>query len=244
MGHVTPLAVKLLLLYTGAMHRVSTICPAAPLLPMRDREPPVSLLLYHLFKWSVVAPVLRFYFRGQVYGMENVPKRGPLVIVANHASDFDPPLLSSAVRRPVSYMAKEELFQIPVFSRAIQLYGAYPVKRGSPDRSAIRAALHQLENGWAVGIFLSGTRTTDGRIPEAKLGAALIAAKTQAPMLPVSLWGTHRILSKGTRFPRAVPLTIRIGRSLPPPASSRREDLEERTNQCVAAIHALHELGR
>lgn len=211
---------------------------------MRTREPTASLMLYHLFKWSVVAPVLKFYLQGRVYGMEHVPQKGPLVIVANHASDFDPPLLSCSVRRPVSYMAKEELFKVPILSQAITLYGAYPVKRGSPDRSAIRAALGQLENGWAVGIFLSGTRTPDGRISEAKLGAAMIAAKAQVPILPVSLWGTHRILPKGVKWPRSVPITIRIGQLLPPPDSSQRDALEERTAQCVAQIHALHDLGR
>jgi len=207
----------------------------------RDREPWISLFLYHLFKWSVVAPMLRFYFRGRVYGMENVPKTGPLLIVANHASDFDPPLLSSSVRRPVSYMAKEELFRVPGLSQAIRWYGAYPVKRGSADRSAIRAAIAQLEAGWAVGIFLSGTRTPDGRIPEAKLGAAMIAAKTQTPLLPVSLGGTHRILPKGTKFPRPVPITIRIGQVISPPTSGNRADLEAVTQQCVDAIHALHD---
>lgn len=210
----------------------------------RDREPLVSLWLYYLFKWSVVAPVLRLYFRGRVYGAENVPRQGRVVVVANHASDFDPPLLSSSVRRPVSYMAKEELFRIPVFSQAIQAYGAYPVKRGSPDRSAIRAALKQLEAGWAVGIFLSGTRTPDGRIHEAKLGAAMIAARERSPLLPVSLWGTQEIMPKGSRFPRPVPITIRIGSVIPPPASTDRADLEATTRQCVEAIHQLHDLGR
>jgi 1-acyl-sn-glycerol-3-phosphate acyltransferase len=211
---------------------------------MRDREPLVSLFLYHLFKWSVVAPMLRFYFRGQVYGMENVPRHGPVVIVANHASDFDPPLLSCSVRRPVSYMSKEELFKVPIFGRAIALYGAYPVKRGSADRSALRAAMHQIDQGWAVGIFLSGTRTPDGRIPEAKLGAAMIAAKKQVPLLPVSLWGTHRIMPKGSRLPRFVPVTVRIGQLIPPPESTERQVLEETTDACVAAIHALHDRGR
>lgn len=211
---------------------------------MRDREPLVSLLLYHLFKWSVVAPMLRFYFQGRVYGMENVPKHGPVVIVANHASDFDPPLLSCSVRRPVSYMSKEELFKIPIFGRAIALYGAYPVKRGAADRSALRAAMHQIDQGWAVGIFLSGTRTPDGRIPEAKLGAAMIAAKKQVPLLPVSLWGTHRIMPKGSRLPRFVPVTVRIGQLISPPESTERQVLEETTDACVAAIHALHDRGR
>jgi 1-acyl-sn-glycerol-3-phosphate acyltransferase len=211
---------------------------------VKSREPQISLLLYHLFKWSIVSPMLHGYFRGRIYGAENVPRRDPLIIVSNHASDFDPPILSACVRRPVSYMAKEELFQIPVLSRAIQLYGAYPVKRGSPDRSAIRAALAQLENGWAVGIFLEGTRTIDSRITNPKLGAAMIAAKTQVPLLPVSLWGTQAIVSKGKLLPRPVPLTVRIGQVIEPPRSSDRATLEAVTRQCVDAIHQLHDLGR
>lgn len=210
----------------------------------RDREPPVNLLWYHLFKWSIVSPMLGLYFRGQVYGASQVPRTGPLIVVANHASDFDPPLLSAAVRRPVSYMAKEELFNVPVLSQAIRLYGAYPVKRGSADRSAIREALKQLDQGWAVGIFLQGTRTSDGRIPVPKIGAALIAAKAQAPLLPVSLWGTQHIFKKGSALPRPVPLTIRIGTPIAPPPSSDRAGLEAITATCAAEIHRLHDLGR
>ncbi|MGG6295438.1 lysophospholipid acyltransferase family protein [Leptolyngbya sp. AN02str] len=211
---------------------------------IREREPAVSLALYHLFKWSVVAPALHVYFRGRVYGTENVPQRGKVLIVANHASDFDPPLLSSSVRRPVSYMAKEELFRVPGLGPAIRLYGAYPVKRGSADRSAIRAALQQLEAGWAVGIFLSGTRTSDARIAEAKLGAAMIAAKAQAPLLPVSLWGTQAIIPRGAKLPRPVPVTVRIGSLIAPPPLGDRAALTSVTQQCVDAIHQLHDLGR
>ena len=210
----------------------------------RDREPIISLLLYHLFKWSVVSPMLHLYFQGRIYGAEHVPNRGNLIVVANHASDFDPPLLSNCVRRPVSFMAKEELFRVPVLAPAIRLYGAYPVKRGSADRSAIRAALQQLDQGWAVGIFLQGTRTGDGRIPNPKLGAALIAAKTQTPLLPMSLWGTQHILPKGAKFPRPVPLTIRIGQPIPPPPTSDRATLEAVTQHCAETIHAMHALGR
>jgi 1-acyl-sn-glycerol-3-phosphate acyltransferase len=210
----------------------------------RDREPTASLLLYYLFKWSVVNPIFRLYFRGRVVGADNVPTSGPLIVVANHASDFDPPILSNCMRRPVSFMAKEELFNVPVLAPAIRLYGAYPVKRGSADRSAIRAALKQLEQGWAVGVFLQGTRTADGRIPEPKLGAALIAAKAQAPLLPVSLWGTHRTLPKGTKFPRPIPLTVRIGTPIPPPSHTDKQALLSITDECTDAIHHLHDLGR
>ncbi len=173
-----------------------------------------------------------------------MPQQGRLLVVANHASDFDPPIVSSCVCRPVSYMAKEELFKVPVLRTAIRLYGAYPVKRGAADRSAIRSALAQLEAGWAVGVFLQGTRTPDARIPDPKLGAALLAAKSQAPLLPVSLWGTQAIISKGRKFPRPVPVTVRIGQPIMPPTSTNRKELEFVTQQCVEAIHAMHDLGR
>lgn len=210
---------------------------------MDRREPTISLLLYHLFKWSIVSPTLHLYFHGRIYGAEHVPRQGPLVVVSNHASDFDPPILSNCVGRPVAYMAKQELFRVPVLGTLIRWYGAYPVKRESADRSAIRAALACLETGWAAGIFLQGTRTPDGRIRAPKLGAALIAAKTQAPILPVSLWGTHSIVQKGP-VPRPVPVTVRISQPISPPSSTNRDELESVTQQCMTAIHALHDLGR
>ncbi len=210
----------------------------------RHREPFVSLLLYRAFKYSVVNPMLRVYFQGRIYGAENVPISGPLVIVSNHASNFDPPIVSNCVRRPVSYMAKEELFEIPIFKQAIQLYGAYPVSRGSGDRNAIRKALEHLDRGWAVGLFLQGTRTPDGRITDPKRGAALIAAKAKAPIVPVCLWGTQEIEQKGSAIPQRVPITVRIGELIPTPTSTTKEDLEAVTQQCAIAINQLHDLGR
>lgn len=210
----------------------------------RSREPFISLLLYRLFKWSVVSPMLHVYFQGRVYGAENVPQQGPLIVVSNHASYFDPPILSCCLKRPVAYMAKEELFHIPILKQAIQLYGAYPVSRGTADRSAIRAALKSLEAGWATGVYLEGSRTPDGRITDPKRGAALLSAKAQAPLLPVSLWGTQGILTTGSKLPRPVPITVRIGKVIAPPSSTQREELQAVTQQCVIAIETLHDLGR
>lgn len=209
-----------------------------------DREPLISLMLYHLFKWSIVSPVLHTYFRGKIHGAHHVPKTGRLLVVSNHASDFDPPIVSNCVGRPVAFMAKEELFRVPVLKQAISAYGAYPVKRGSADRSAMKSAVASLENGWATGLFLDGTRTSDGLIHDPKIGAAWIAAKTQALILPVSLWGSHQIFHKGSAIPRSVPLTIRIAPPIAPPMSSDRAELDRVTQQCATIINDLHQLGR
>ncbi len=188
--------------------------------------------------------MLHAYFRGKIYGAENVPQSGSLVVVSNHASYFDPPIVSNCVRRPVAYMAKEELFHIPLLAQAIKLYGAYPVSRGNADRNAIRAALEYLNNGWAVGVFLQGTRTPDGRITDPKRGALLLAAKAKAPILPVSVWGTEAILEKGSKIPRAVPVTVRIGNLIDAPSSSNKEELEALAQKCTAVINQMHDLGR
>ncbi|MCW6036575.1 1-acyl-sn-glycerol-3-phosphate acyltransferase [Spirulina subsalsa FACHB-351] len=185
--------------------------------------------------------MLHVYFQGKITGAEQVPREGGFVAVSNHASFFDPPILSNSVGRPVAFMAKEELFKIPVLKQAIRLYGAYPVKRSSADRSAIKAALECLKEGWGVGIFLEGTRTEDGTIQNPKLGAAMIAAKAQVPLVPVSLWGTDQI---GSGVPRAVPVTVRIGAPMSPPPSTKREDLEAVTENCAAIINEMHALGR
>jgi 1-acyl-sn-glycerol-3-phosphate acyltransferase len=141
-------------------------------------------------------------------------------------------------------MAKEELFKVPILAQAIKLYGAYPVSRGSADRAAIRAALECLEQGWAVGVFLEGTRTPDGQINAPKRGAALLAAKAKVPLLPVSLWGTEKIFQSGSPLPRPIPITVRIGKLIDVPNSTNKQELEELTQKCATVINEMHDLGR
>ena len=187
--------------------------------------------------------MFRFYFRGRVYGVENIPQTGAFVVVCNHASYFDPPLLSLCMRRPVAYMAKEELFNIPILKQLIRIYGAFPVKRTSAVRSGIRSALEAIAKGWAMGIFLQGTRTHDGYITDPKLGAVTIAAKARVPILPVCLWGTENIL-QGSNFPSLVPITVRIGKLIPAPTTSSKAELHQLTDRCTEIINQMHRLGR
>ena len=208
------------------------------------RESFANWASYHLLKWSIISPTLHTYFRLYIHGAENVPPSGGAIAVSNHASYFDPPLLSNCIGRPVAFMAKEELFKIPVFNQGIRLYGAYPVKRSTGDRAALRAAAIAIESGWIAAVFLQGTRSVDGKITAPKLGAAWIAAQNQVPLIPVSLWGTEKIVDKGSFLPKPVPITVRIGELISPPASTKKADLQAVTDQCAAVINALHDLGR
>lgn len=210
---------------------------------IRNREPISSLVLYRLAKWSIISPILHTYFRGRIYGAEKIPQFNPYIVVSNHASNLDPPILGIAVNRPVAFMAKEELFQVPILKNFISLYGAYPVKRDHGDLAAIKSAIKVLDRGWLAGIFLQGTRTPNGKITDPKLGAALIAAKTQTPLIPASIWGTENILT-GSKIPRSAPITVRFGEIIPPPQSKKKADLQAVTEQCQQVINEMHALGR
>ncbi len=166
---------------------------------------------------------------------------GPLVVVANHGSHLDPPLLGHALGRPIAFMAKEELFRIPLLGRIIRMCGAYPVKRGSSDREAIRTATKQLHKGSAIGVFLDGSRQSDGRVNNPLSGAALLAARSGASLLPVAIVNSHRALGKKMVWPRLVPIYLRIGSPIPPPSSRRKFDLEITTNQLQLTINLMLE---
>lgn len=202
---------------------------------------PRPSLTYRLVSALLVFPLFRGLFRGSTQGLEHVPMQGPLVVAANHGSHLDPPLLGHALGRPVAFMAKAELFAIPLLGRVIRACGAYPVRRGASDREAIRTATAKLEEGWATGVFLDGTRQSDGRVNDPLPGAALLSARSGAPLLPVAIVNSHRALGSGRRWPRLVPLQLRVGAPIPAPASRRRPDLDATTTLLQERINALLE---
>ena len=140
----------------------------------------------------VVTGIARTLFRFRVVGAEKVPKTGPLIVAANHISNFDPPLLGVALPRPVAYMAKKELFAMPVLKQLIPRLHAYPVDREAGGTAALRASLRLLKEGRAVGIFPEGGRNVTGTNEE-KAGAAFLAAASGAPVVPAAIVGTRKL---------------------------------------------------
>ncbi len=133
------------------------------------------------------------FYRWRVIGAENVPSDGAVILCANHISNLDPPLLGCGIERQVHFMAKEELFKIPVISFLITKFGAFPVKRGAGDRAAIRTTLKILEEGKILGIFPEGTRSKTGEVGQGHSGIAMFALKSDAQVIPVAIVGPFRL---------------------------------------------------
>ncbi|WP_269609423.1 lysophospholipid acyltransferase family protein [Prochlorococcus marinus] len=204
---------------------------------------PRQSFVYFCVSYLLVFPVFRLLFRGKTIGITKLPKVGGIVVVSNHGSHLDPPILGHALGRPVAFMAKSELFRIPILSKIISACGAYPVKRGAGDREALRTASNRLIDGWATGVFLDGTRQENGRVNDPKAGAALLAARTGCPILPVAIVNSHRAFPKGSLLPRFVSIHLKVGELIQPPPTRKREDLTSTTKEIQLAINSMLDKG-
>jgi len=128
-------------------------------------------------------------------GIENIPKTGPVVLMPNHVSAFDPPAVAVKCPRQVYFMTKAELFKVPVLGWLLHSFGAFPVSRGVVDRVTLRTSYALLNRGEVINIFPEGTRSNSGELGEVKKGAFLIAEKANAIIVPVAVLGLKRTSS-------------------------------------------------
>ena len=181
----------------------------------------------------------------RVWGRENIPSQGPLLIVANHLNLSDPPLLGVSLSRKVIFMAKEQLFRSRFSSYFIRSFGAFPVHRGQLDREALRQAKQVLAEGQALVMFPEGARSYNNQLRPAFSGSALIAWRNSVPILPVGITGTEKI--KGmTWILRRPQITVNIGRPFYLPSVSSKltkVELAQLTNSIMAQIAELLPLG-
>ncbi len=207
---------------------------AKPAKPHKNLYEPYSTppLIYEMLRWFAFI-VFAIIIRLSLAGLNNVPARGPLILAPNHLAWFDIPLVALHIPRKVVYMAKEEWFRGKI-AWLIRFLGAFPVRRGEPDRQALRAAEEQLRQGHILGIFPEGTRSKSHRLAQGHAGMALIALRTGVPVVPVAIWGSEKILKEFR--PR---VTIRYGEPVilkPKGMKITRQDIDEATDQVMQRI--------
>ncbi len=187
-------------------------------------------MLYN-FGRLVFAIYIRTVFRLRVHGLENLPGRKPFILCCNHISMIDPMTVGVAIpaRYKIKYMAKSELFKIPVVSFLIRNVGAFPVNRREADYTAIKWAYRILEEGEVLGIFPEGTRSSTGDLQKAFNGAALIAVRSGVPILPMAIEGPYRFCK---------PLHVYIGKpfALPPLDYENKLDKRAQLDQMSGEI--------
>jgi 1-acyl-sn-glycerol-3-phosphate acyltransferase len=184
---------------------------------------------------ALVRALARTLWRARVFGVQNVPMSGPVIVACNHVSYLDPPLMGCLFPRRISYMAKKELFEMPVVGPMIRALGAYPVDRHGSATAAIRRSLSVLEAGGAVGIFPEGTRNRDGTVAP-QTGVALLASLAKAPVVPACVVGTKRAMHLAR-----VDVAFGAPLSLAADRKATREELAKFTNTVMSAIERLTE---
>lgn len=186
------------------------------------------------------------FFRGEVSGTENLPRTGPFLIAANHASHLDPPLIGSHVPRQMNFFARKTLWKGGVDSWWLDGVGTIPVDRdGGQDISALKRVLRSLASGNVLILFPEGTRSPDGHLQAPKPGVGFIVCKTQVPVVPARIFGSFQAFGKGAKVPQlGTPVSVTFGRPIPPSAyddpSAGKERYQIASDRIMAEIAKLH----
>ncbi len=191
--------------------------------------------LYPLGKF-LCSTILYPLYRIKVIGAENFPKEGGVLLCANHINNYDPPVVGITCPRPVHFMAKEELFKMPVLKSILPQVNAYPVKRGMSDREAFRNTLKLLKSGNVIGLFPEGTRSKTGELGQGLAGAGFFALKGDAVVMPCAIIGSYKPFRK---------LKVVYGKPLDlSPYREQRASSEEVTGVIMDEIRKLLEQNK
>ncbi|MEX2220077.1 MAG: lysophospholipid acyltransferase family protein [Phycisphaerales bacterium] len=204
---------------------IATAAPApppaeGPVARLRHYRPGSSLpriLFYELCRYFILS-LLTLIYRFRVYGAHRLPRLGPVLVVANHASYLDPPVLGASVRkRQLDYLARSATFKFAPLGKLITLLNAISLKEGEPDTAAIKAVLRRLEEGGAVLIFPEGGRTKSGRMEKLKRGIAVLVKRARCPVVPVGVEGVFDAWPPGQLLPSVIGkrIEVAIGRPIP-----------------------------
>lgn len=181
--------------------------------PNWDPASPEIRPIYRLV-WLSVRMFSAAWLNWRVFGVENVPVTGPVILAANHVSFADPPLIGSALPRAISYLARDSLFDSPGLGWLIRQLNAVPVDRDGGGAAGLKAILDRLHAGGGIILFPEGTRSRDGRLQPARSGVGLTVIKSEAPVVPVRLFGMFEAWPRSRALPRPGRITLKFGRPM------------------------------
>jgi len=161
--------------------------------------------------WSLFRLMYSTYFRWRCYNTGRVPLSGPVILASNHASFLDPPLVGSALDRPINYLARESLFRLPGVGALLRSWQAVPVDRDGGTGKGLKRILERLEAGGGMILFPEGTRTMDGNLQPARAGVGLAVIKSSAPVVPARVFGTYQAFGRHRRIPRPCRVIVKFG---------------------------------
>ncbi len=167
--------------------------------------------LSYRIAWLGFRAVYATYFRWRVFNPERVPRTGPVILAANHASFIDPPLVGSGLSRDINYLARESLFCFPIVGAILRSWNAVPVDRDGGGAKGLKIILGRLLAGGGIILFPEGTRTKDGNLQPARSGIGLTVIKSNAPVVPVRVFGTFAAYGRNHKFPRPKKVAVKYG---------------------------------
>jgi len=170
--------------------------------------------LSYRIAWTLFRAWYATYFRWRVYGAENVPVKGGVILAANHSSFLDPPLVGSGLERDINYLARESLFRYPGIGALLRSWNAVPVDRDGGGAKGLKIILDRLLAGGGIILFPEGTRTKDGQLQPARSGIGLTVIKSTAPVVPVRVFGTYEAYGRHLKFPRPHRVVVKYGRPM------------------------------
>jgi 1-acyl-sn-glycerol-3-phosphate acyltransferase len=205
-------------------------------------------LLYSFLR-IIMFGVAKVYWRVTMEGRENLPARGGYVLAPIHRSNVDTPLTGLLTRRRLRYIGKDSLWKIRPIGWVLSMLGAFPVRRGTADRDAIRQCIAVTSSGEPLVMFPEGTRREGPVVADLFHGPAFVASRTGVPIIPVGIGGSERTMPRGAKFIRPVKIHMIVGRPIEPPAAGdrgavSREAYRKMTTELHGELQRLFDLAQ